>query len=661
VRKTIKTQHLFLCLTLLSAIGEATDVYISVDSIGMSGLQGSIDIYHTNSMTISSFASMPAGVTAGAIAIIDTTGCISDGALIPTGLANPDIYAFHPQNVGVSPALLTSTEPGSQILSLALSSDTVGYLTYLITTGMTTSGVVYQFNPISMASPTPLFELPPDFVSPSIVVSGTTGYVLELLIGTGPGSIVYTFDLTSLTPTLSPLTTSTAPALSMGVSGTVGCLLSSSFFGFGANEIYTFDPILGGTPTLLTSFSGSIITTAMALSDPTTGYITGIDMTGAGVLFQFNPRSSAAPVLIASLPDEFPLALAIASSPSPPPSPVQRGHSYAPRLAYPLDTAFEAQLDVIKGLAGHLSEQRLQRSFVALPEQMSAALGDTVDYCNCQPKKTFSLWMEGLAAYFRQNQKHQDTPFSSVLGGAILGLDYEGYLEAPLGGGIAVTHGAVEDKDGLGHASVNQEYAFLYESFVLSSFYADVALWGSYAQIRNVRNIGDATLTSHTTAWLLTPHLELGGDLPLSLWTIESFVMLDLPNSWELGFQEYGSASQNLKQKKQHASLLRTEVGLRFYEGIECEWGLLVLLEKASYVNKKPFHVGAVTTSFLTGAPGLFTVDTLTSTQNLGVAELAILFEPKKKRNPYVSFSYQGEFGSTFQSHQGMLIIGRNW
>jgi outer membrane autotransporter protein len=251
-------------------------------------------------------------------------------------------------------------------------------------------------------------------------------------------------------------------------------------------------------------------------------------------------------------------------------------------------------------------------------------------------------------------------PFSSVLGGAILGLDYQGWLEAPIGGGIAFTQGQVDEND-LGHAKVDQVYAFLYETFVLSHCYADVALWGCYAQIRNVRNMGPVTARSHPTAWLLTPHVELGGDLSFSGWMMEPFAMLDWPNSWEKSFQEHGPGSENLEQKKQHASLLRTEAGLRFYESIEVESGRIVFLEKASYVNKKPFHVGTVTTSFLTGAPGLLTVDTLTSTQNLGVGEFAILFEPKKKTGSYASLSYQGEFGSTFQSHQGMVTLGKNW
>ncbi len=322
-----------------------------------------------------------------------------------------------------------------------------------------------------------------------------------------------------------------------------------------------------------------------------------------------------------------------APPPSPPPSPTPALHrADTSCLAYSVNTAFEAQLDVIKGMADHLSQQRLERSFVNAPDQLTAAYGKSqskpIEYCACPPAQTFSLWVDGLGAYFHQKERHQVTPFSAVLGGAILGFDYKGWLNAPVGGGLAVTHSGV-DQNSFGHASVNQESAFLYGSWVTSHFYADVALWGCYAQIDNVRTIGRLNAKSETTAWLVTPHLELGGELTGCGWMIEPFAMLDWPISWEQKFREHGAGSENVEQKKQHASLLRTEAGLRFYETIQYGWGRLVFLEKASYVNKKPFHV----------APGSFTVDTLTSTQNLGVGEFAILFEPKKTKHPYVSLS----------------------
>jgi hypothetical protein len=63
--------------------------------------------------------------------------------------------------------------------------------------------------------------------------------------------------------------------------------------------------------------------------------------------------------------------------------------------------------------------------------------------------------------------------------------------------------------------------------------------------------------------------------------------------------------------------------------------------------------------AFLVGAPGSFTVTTLTTPQNLGVGQFEMVFEPHKKCYPRTTFSYQGEFGSMYQSHMGSIEL--NW
>jgi hypothetical protein len=675
------SSYFSLCLSLLCTIGQAAEVYIACDDSVGSPTQGSIYVYDSDALTptVSLFTTMPAGVFAGYVSVSGTIGVLTNNQYFLSSLTvSNDIYTFNTQHPGVPPAYLTNLTSiipptlTTSIFGLALTG-TKGYGIFDDLQSTTPSSVIFQFSATSTVAPTVLFSLPPDEIATAIAATDTTGYVVIVspsLFTQTVSSSVYTFDLTSVTPTLSLLT---APLIngigSIAVSGGMGCLL-----GLPAHvpmiNVYTFDPIFGGTPALLTSVDvrGSAVPTGITLIDSTTGYISGFDADTQTFLelLQFSTSSTASPVIVGSFAGAAGVALTNhSSSTPPPPSPAPAPHrADTSRLAYSIDTVYEAQLDVIKGLADHLSEQRLERSFPHAPEQLTAAYGKPhskpLEYCSCPPAHFFSFWVDGLASYFHQKERHQVTPFSAVLGGAILGLDYKGWLDAPVGGGLAVTHSGV-DENSLGHASVNQEYAFLYGSWVISHFYADVALWGCYAQIDNVRTIGHLNATSETTAWLVTPHLELGGEVTGCGWMIEPFAMLDWPSSWEQKFREHAAGSENVKQKKQHASLLRTEAGLRFYENIQYEWGRLVFLEKASYVNKKPFHVGTVTTSFLLGAPGSLTVDTLTSTQNLGVGEFAILFEPKKRKRPYVSLSYQGEFGSTFQSHQGMITLGKNW
>jgi hypothetical protein len=113
-------------------------------------------------------------------------------------------------------------------------------------------------------------------------------------------------------------------------------------------------------------------------------------------------------------------------------------------------------------------------------------------------------------------------------------------------------------------------------------------------------------------------------------------------------------------QNGRFCSLVRGETGLRIHEVAQRSWGKLVLREKVSYAYQKAFHTGSIT-AFLLGSPGSFTVTTLSGAQNLGVAEFSMLFIWNNPNAPYLDIRYQGEFGSSYQSHQGVIEIGKDF
>jgi len=113
-------------------------------------------------------------------------------------------------------------------------------------------------------------------------------------------------------------------------------------------------------------------------------------------------------------------------------------------------------------------------------------------------------------------------------------------------------------------------------------------------------------------------------------------------------------------QKNRFCSLLRCETGLRLHEIVNFDWGRLVFREKGSYTYQKAFHTGRLS-AFLIGSPGSFTVTTLTGAQNLGVFEFSMLYLSSNSKIPYLDLHYQGEFGSNYQSHQGILEIGKEF
>ena len=162
------------------------------------------------------------------------------------------------------------------------------------------------------------------------------------------------------------------------------------------------------------------------------------------------------------------------------------------------------------------------------------------------------------------------------------------------------------------------------------------------------------------------PHFEVGYDgyftkaCNVKWFGLEPFLLADWVGNWEHGFSEHGVPGLNTNVKGKFCSLLRAESGIRFHEVVKYHWGELVFQEKGSYAYQKMFNTGRVMASFI-GLPGTYTYTTLTSAQNLGVVEFSVFLKPSSLNIPYFDFRYQGEFGSKYQSHQGIVEIGKDF
>ncbi len=277
-------------------------------------------------------------------------------------------------------------------------------------------------------------------------------------------------------------------------------------------------------------------------------------------------------------------------------------------------------------------------------------------------ERPYEIWGELIGAVAYQKAQDQTPAFDPAGGGFIFAFDKKATTDGRFGAGVAYTFTHVHEKQDAGHSNINQEYLFLYGLWDNSKFYFDGAIWGGLFQINNVRNIHmtgfDFETKSRPSGWQIAPHAEFGYDKQWLQLTLEPFAMFDWINNWQWSYKEIGNGPFNFRQKDHYSSFLRSELGFRFYETITFSSWRIGFKEKASYVNKKPFKVGNVTAS-LVGAPGSFTVDTFTTTQNLGIAELEILFEPIDPRYLYGSIDYQGEFSSKYQSH--VVTLGVNW
>ncbi len=285
------------------------------------------------------------------------------------------------------------------------------------------------------------------------------------------------------------------------------------------------------------------------------------------------------------------------------------------------------------------------------------------DSCRKNESK-FSIWLDAFVANIHQNQRASTPKSTNWMTGTMLAVDYLGIQDVCIGGGVAYAFADVRIGNGLGNAKYNQEYLTLYGSWSTDHFFLNLAAWGGIYQLENVRHtLGQITSTANINGWLFLPHLEMSLPFsPSASWLIiDPLVMFDWANNWQGEVREYGPSGIDLQMDDQYTSILRSEVGVRFFEMIQCRWGRLVLAEKGSYVNKTPFHTGAQT-AFFAGSISSFQVETFSNQiQNLGVIQFHAEFIPDNAKYPYGSINYQGEFGSSSQNNLISLEIGKNF
>jgi uncharacterized protein with beta-barrel porin domain len=289
----------------------------------------------------------------------------------------------------------------------------------------------------------------------------------------------------------------------------------------------------------------------------------------------------------------------------------------------------------------------------------------------CKQEGFFTGWLSAFGEYAHEKPLPKVAAFSFAVGGAVAGIDYNCVNDdvIGLGGSYVYTH-VSEDADA-GDANVNQGFLGLYSTLHAEKWYFDLAVWGGYYHTDNVRNNpfitgSNLTTVSETHGWQAAPHFEIGYNgyfsnvCNVKWFGVAPFVLADWVANWEHGFSEHGVVGLNMRQKGKFCSLFRGETGLRFHEIVKFGWGDLVFVEKGSYAYQKMFRTGTVTASFI-GFPGTATYTTLTGAQNLGVVEFSIFLKPVNRKMPYVDFRYQGEFGSKYQSHQGIFEIGKDF
>ena len=274
----------------------------------------------------------------------------------------------------------------------------------------------------------------------------------------------------------------------------------------------------------------------------------------------------------------------------------------------------------------------------------------------------YDIWLMPFGDLLHQAKEGSLPSFTNQVAGGLLGFDAQCGREGVVGGSLGYAFDYVHYGEGLGHAKINQETAAVYGSWNGNIGYVNGALWGGIYQVTNERHALFFTSIGKIDGYLLSPHIEGGAVLrtPKDFFYIEPFGMVDWANSWQKSYRETGTPLV-LDVPSRHASLLKCEAGLRFYETITIKTLQILLVEKASYINQTPFNMGDETVTFVGSDIPFPAAIGGTRTQNLAGIEVHCWFVPLKVKSFYGSIDAQGEFGSSFQSYLASFTIGRRF
>ena len=325
-------------------------------------------------------------------------------------------------------------------------------------------------------------------------------------------------------------------------------------------------------------------------------------------------------------------------------------------------------------LNGHLANQRFYRSQKGGQPNLASLFADTSatqltadshsGIYRSSPCNKYTFWVGAFGEYSHQKAQEQNPAFNFYSGGGLVAFDYYGTDHNLIGCGGGYAHTQLSQDNDAGRASINYYFGNIYDTIYFMPLYLEFAVWGTYNQTHNHRHISfpgfDETASATITTWQLVPHFGFGYQAQYCWGAFEPFAQFDLAVNWQESFQEHGAGAFDMSQTSLTSQFLRSEAGFRFYEGKETNWGAWMILEKISFVNKKTFRTGNVS-SAIVGTTALFSVESFRNTQNLGSAGIEFLWRRGQKNPVTFSLAYNGEFGSQYWSQEGIIRLEKDF
>lgn len=282
----------------------------------------------------------------------------------------------------------------------------------------------------------------------------------------------------------------------------------------------------------------------------------------------------------------------------------------------------------------------------------------------CFEEPKCALWMAPFGNHTHLKADGVIPAMTNDIAGLIAAFDYQ-FSHFLLGGGLGYGYNYIHYSQSLGHGKLQEEMGFLYGMYKGDRAWLDLSIWGGGYQLNNERHAPfSITATAKIHGWILAPHLQLAVPFDIgdcSRITLEPFASFDWVNNWQNSFTEKGASGLNISMDDQYNSLLRSELGLRFYQMFSREWGRVLLEEKLSYINQAPFNVKPANVAFVGSAAGFPIATGSSKMQNLGGANFRAAFVPEIAAYPYGSIDGEVELGTSYQSYLVSFEIGKRF
>jgi autotransporter-associated beta strand protein len=328
---------------------------------------------------------------------------------------------------------------------------------------------------------------------------------------------------------------------------------------------------------------------------------------------------------------------------------------------------------VIRTANQRMANQRMRRFFDRKPTQVASQTPperETLWAANTPPplgktqtaarkENQAAIYWVNLGEFLHEGAESQNPSFDSATGGFLLGGDYYGINNAMVGASSCYAHNWIYQEQGLGNANVDSVYLTGYATGYLQDFYLEGELLLGYNMFSNKRVISfpgfSANAKSDHKGWQLSELIEAGYDWIYENIVLEPFLSLGAATNFENSFKEHGADPLNMQQPSHNSTLLQLELGGNAYQIWEGDWGFISLKESLSYVYQKPFGTGNISANIV-DAPGSFTVRAFKHAKNLVSPGLEVFY--RTPQNAFLSFLYQGRFGSSYQSNDAVFKLG---